>query len=45
MATWEPPEYGYEMLRIYVLKWFRVNEPLHVLSGTVETRNLYYIGN
>lgn len=42
VASWYPPEYGIETLRVYVLRWFQ--EPGHFLVGTAETRDTYYKG-
>lgn len=38
---WEPPEYGKEVLRVYIVRWYQ--EPGHFLHGTAETRDLNYL--
>lgn len=43
VASWNPPEFGEENLKLYVVRWWR--EPGHILQGVAETRNLYYNGN
>lgn len=42
VVSWQPPEYGVENLRLYVIRWYR--EPGHFLHGSAETSNHYYIG-
>ncbi len=43
VVSWDPPEYGIETLRVYLVRWYR--EPGRFLHGTAETRELYYTGN
>ncbi|KAG4079404.1 hypothetical protein HA402_008096 [Bradysia odoriphaga] len=40
VVSWDPPEYGLESLRVYLIRWYR--EPGHFLHGTAETREHYY---
>lgn len=42
VVSWEPPDYGLESLRVYLVRWYR--EPGHYLYGTAETRDNYYTG-
>ncbi|XP_055713087.1 protein borderless [Phlebotomus papatasi] len=41
LVTWDPPEYGKELLRIYLVRWWL--EPKHTLHGTAETRQTQYL--
>ncbi|GAB0089249.1 Protein borderless [Sergentomyia squamirostris] len=41
LVAWDPPEYGREMLRIYLVRWWL--EPKHTLHGTAETRHTQYL--
>lgn len=43
VVSWDPPEYGLETLRVYLVRWYR--EPGHFLHGTAETREHYYTGH
>lgn len=42
VVSWYPPEYGIDSLKLYVVRWYR--EPGHILHGSAETRENYYIG-
>lgn len=42
LVSWQAPEYGQDMLGLYVVRWFL--EPEHKLHGKAETRNNYYTG-
>lgn len=35
LLTWDPPEYGLDVLRFYILSWWK--EPEHILYGEYET--------
>ncbi|CAD7080232.1 unnamed protein product [Hermetia illucens] len=41
IAAWDPPDYGADSLRVYILRWWL--QPLHLLHGSVETRENYYV--
>lgn len=43
LVTWEPPEYGKELLNVYRLKWSD-NSKMDTLCGTVETTDLFFNG-
>lgn len=43
LITWDPPEYGLDELRLYVVRWFE--GPQEHLCGTAETKNTSYLGN
>ena len=43
VVTWEPPEYGAENLKFYVVRWFE--EPENHLFGSAETKNTSYLCN
>lgn len=43
LLTWDPPEFGGEELRIYVIRWYE--GPREHLQGTAETKNTSYLGN
>jgi len=43
IITWEPPEYGQDQLRLYIVRWWQ--EPGHFLHGSTETRETNYLGN
>lgn len=40
VVGWDAPDYGLEVLRVYVVRWYR--EPGHFFHGSAETRELYY---
>lgn len=40
LISWDPPEYGHDLLTVYVVRWYL--EPDHHLQGQIETRNNYY---
>lgn len=40
-ATWDPPEYGLDSLRVYIVRWWL--EPDHLLHGSAETRDNFYV--
>lgn len=42
LVSWEKPEYGHDILSLYVVRWFL--EPEHKLHGKAETRNNYHSG-
>lgn len=42
VVSWDPPEFGLETLRVYVVRWYL--EPGHYLQGSAETRETYYVG-
>lgn len=42
LITWDPPEYGGDELRIYVVRWYE--GPREHLQGTAETKNTSYLG-
>lgn len=42
ILSWERPEYGFETLRYYILKWWK--EPENVLYGEIKTPDYAYIG-
>lgn len=42
LVSWDSPEYGQDMLSIYVVRWFL--QPEHKLHGRAETRNNFYLG-
>lgn len=39
--NWESPDYGQDMLDLYVVRWFQ--EPEHKLHGKGETTNNYFM--
>lgn len=41
LISWEPPEYGIENLKTYVLRWFQ--GPEDYLFGSIETINTSYL--
>lgn len=41
LLTWDPPEYGLEKLRIYVVRWYQ--GPQEHFSGSAETKNTTYL--
>lgn len=41
LLTWNPPEFGLEDLRIYIIKWFQ--GPHQHLVGSAETKNTSYL--
>jgi hypothetical protein len=41
VVTWEPPEYGTENLKFYVVRWFQ--GPEDYLFGSAETKNTSYL--
>lgn len=41
LVTWDPPEYGLDELRLYIIRWFQ--GPREYLYGTAETKNSSYI--
>lgn len=41
LVTWDPPNYGMEDLRIYVVRWYQ--GPQEYLCGTAETKNTTYL--
>lgn len=42
LVTWEPPEYGKNLVRLYTVRWFR--GPSEHLYGRAETTDTYYLG-
>lgn len=42
LVSWDSPEYGKEMLGLYVVRWYL--EPEHRLHGKAETTNNFYLG-
>lgn len=42
LVQWESPDYGQDVLGLYVVRWFL--EPEHKLHGKAETRNNFYTG-
>lgn len=42
LLTWDPPEYGLDELRVYVIQWFE--GPREHLYATTETKNTSYLG-
>lgn len=42
LVSWDSPEYGQDMLSLYVVRWFL--QPEHKLIGKAETRNTFYLG-
>ncbi|KMQ92911.1 protein turtle [Lasius niger] len=41
LVTWEPPEYGKNLVRLYTVRWFR--GPSEHLYGRAETTDTYYL--
>ncbi|XP_017772996.1 PREDICTED: protein borderless isoform X2 [Nicrophorus vespilloides] len=41
LVVWNPPEYGLEELRVYVVRWYE--GPRQYLCGTAETKNTSYL--
>lgn len=41
LLIWDPPEYGLEELRIYVVRWYL--GPREHFSGSAETKNTTYL--
>lgn len=42
LVTWDPPSFGLDNLRGYVLKWYEGDDDL--LTGSIETTNTSYLG-
>lgn len=42
LVTWDPPEYGVDELRSYVVQWFK--GPEEYLHGSGETTNTSFLG-
>lgn len=42
LVTWEPPEYGKNLVRLYTVSWYR--GPSEQLYGRAETTDTYYLG-
>jgi hypothetical protein len=42
LVSWESPDYGSDMLSLYVVRWYL--EPEHKLQGKAETRSNFYTG-
>lgn len=42
ILSWERPEYGFETLRYYILKWWK--EPENILYGEIKTPDYAYTG-
>lgn len=42
LVTWEPPEFGKNLVRLYTVRWFR--GPSEHLYGRAETTDTYYLG-
>lgn len=42
ILKWEKPEYGYETLRYYILRWWK--EPDNILYGEIKTPDYQYRG-
>lgn len=40
LISWDLPDYGHDLLTVYVIRWYL--EPEHELVGTHETRNNYH---
>lgn len=40
LVSWEAPDYGYDILSLYVIRWYL--EPDHKLVNQGETRNNFY---
>ncbi|GLV33104.1 borderless [Carabus blaptoides fortunei] len=40
LVTWEPPEFGKQSVRVYIVRW--TEGPSELLCGTVETKDLFY---
>ncbi|XP_015601580.1 protein borderless isoform X2 [Cephus cinctus] len=41
LVTWDPPSYGSESVRVYIVRWFR--GPAEHLYGRAETTDTYYL--
>lgn len=42
LVTWEPPEFGKESVRVYIVRWSE--GPFELLCGTAETKDLFFSG-
>lgn len=42
VVSWESPDYGSDMLSLYIVRWYL--EPEHSLQGKAETRSNFYTG-
>jgi len=42
LVTWEPPDLGKNLVRLYTVRWYR--GPSEHLYGRAETTDTYYLG-